>query len=110
MERKSFIYLDGRTVKHTYDENDVYFVASKGDIFYYLDIDNTTFAWYGQAWFEINKQEVIKYLLDDALILINHFANVSNKETINFHELIDAINILNNIKRRAADDFDWNND
>lgn len=33
MERKSFIYLDGRTVKHIYDENDVYFVASKGDIF-----------------------------------------------------------------------------
>lgn len=57
MERKSFIYLDGRTVKHTYDEANVYFVAPKDDIFYYLDIDNTTFAWYGQAWLKsINKK------------------------------------------------------
>lgn len=58
---------------------------------------------------EINKQEVIKYLLNDALTIVNHLANVSNKETINFHKLIDAINIINNIKRGAADYFDWSN-
>lgn len=106
MKKETFIHLDGRAAKYVYDENDVYFVAPKGDIFYYIDIDNTTFAWYGQAWFEINKQELIKHRLDDALTIVNHLANVSNKETINFHELIDAINILNNIKKHAVDSFD----
>ena len=97
MERKSFIYLDGRTVKHAYDENDVYFVNPKGDIFYYLDIDNTTFAWYGQAWFEINKQEVIKYLLDDALVFVNHLANNVDLNKLKLHDICDVINKLKDI-------------
>lgn len=97
MERKSFIYLDGREVKHTYDENNVYFVTPKGDIFYYLDIDNTTFAWYGQAWFEINKQEVIKYLLDDALIIVNNLANNVDLNKLKLHDICDAMNKLKDI-------------
>lgn len=97
MERKSFIYLDGRTVKHTYDEADVYFVSPKGDIFYYLDIDNTTFAWYGQAWFEINKQEVIKYLLDDALVFVNNLANNVDLNKLKLHDICDAMNKLKDI-------------
>ena len=97
MERKSFIYLDGRTVKHAYDENDVYFVAPKGDIFYYLDIDNTTFAWYGQAWFEINKQELIKYRLDDIANLVNHFANNVDLNKLKLHDICDVINKLKDI-------------
>lgn len=92
MERKSFIYLDGRTVKHTYDEANVYFVAPKGDIFYYLDIDNTIFAWYGQAWFEINKQEVIKYLLDDALVFVNHLVNNVDLNKLKLHDICDVMN------------------
>ena len=43
-------------------------------------------------------------------LLFFHLDNVSNKHTIGVHELVNAANILNNIKRRAADDFDWNND
>jgi len=99
MERKSFIYLDGRTVKYTYDEANVYFVAPKGDIFYYLDIDNTTFAWfeYGQAWFEINKQELIKYRLDDIASLVNHFANNIDLNKLKLHDICDVINKFKDI-------------
>ena len=97
MERKSFIYLDGREVKYTYDETNVYFVAPKGDIFYYLDIDNTTFAWYGQAWFEINKQEVIKYRLDDIASLVNHLANNVDLNKLKLHDICDVINKLKDI-------------
>ena len=97
MERKSFIYLDGREVKHTYDEANVYFVNFKGDIFYYIDIDNTTFAWYGQAWFEINKQELIKYRLDDIASLVNHLANNVDLNKLKLRDVCDIMNKLKDI-------------
>lgn len=55
------------------------------------------------------KIDAVNALIEEIQAAVFHLDNVSNKHTIGIHELVNAANILNNIKRRAADNFDWNN-
>ena len=110
MKTETYFLADGNVVERPFEPDDAFILRQGDKLIRYQIKDNIIFIKYDNGWYETNKIDAVNALIEEIQATVFHLDNVSNKHTIGVHELVNAANILNNIKRRAADDFDWNND
>lgn len=110
MKTETYFLANGEVVELPFEPDDAFILRQNDKLIRYQIKDNIIFIKHDNGWYETNKIDAVNALIEEIQAAVFHLDNVSNKHTIGIHELINAANILNNIKRRAADDFDWNND
>lgn len=110
MKTETYFLADCNVVERPFEPDDAFILCQGDKLIRYQIKDNIIFIKYNNVWYETNKIDAVNALIEEIQAAVFHLDNVSNKHTIGIHELVNAANILNNIKRRAADDFDWNND
>lgn len=110
MKTETYFLADGNTVERSYEPDDAFIFRQGDKLVRYQVKDNIIFIKHDNGWYETNKIDVVNGLIEEIQAAVFHLDNVSNKHTIGVHELVNAANVLNNIKRRAADYIDWNND
>lgn len=110
MKTETYFLANGDVVELPFEPDDAFILRQNDKLIRYQIKDNIIFIKHDNGWYETNKIDAVNALIEEIQAAVFHLDNVSNKHTIGIHELVNAANILNNIKRRAADDFDWNND
>lgn len=110
MKTETYFLADGNVVERPFEPDDAFVLAYNNKFVNYHIKDNKYFVEHDNGYYEVEPISIVNSAIETIQAVTFHLDNVSNKETIDVHALVNAANILNNIKRRAADDFDWNND
>lgn len=110
MKTETYFLADGNVVERPFEPDDAFVLAYNNKFVNYHIKDNKYFVEHDNGYYEVKPISIVNSAIETIQAVTFHLDNVSNKETIDVHALVNAANILNNIKRRAADDFDWNND
>lgn len=110
MKTETYFLADGNVVERPFEPDDAFVLAYNNKFVNYHIKDNKYFVEHDNGYYEVEPIFIVNSAIETIQAVTFHLDNVSNKKTIDVHALVNAANILNNIKRRAADDFDWNND
>lgn len=105
MKTETYFFANGDAVELPFEPDDAFILHRNDKPIRYQIKDNIIFIKYDNGWYETNKIDAVNTLIEEIQAAVFHLDNVSNKHTIDIHGLVNAANILNSIKRRAADDF-----
>lgn len=110
MKTETYFFANGNVIERPYQPDDAFVLAYNNKFVNYHIKDDKYFVEHDNGYYEINPISIVNSAIENIEANIFHLDNISNKETIDVHALANAANALNNIKKHAVDNFDWNND
>lgn len=110
MKTETYFLADGNVVELPFEPDDAFVLAYNNKFVNYHIKDNKYFVEHDNGYYEVNPISIVNSAIETIQAVTFHLDNISNKETIDVHAIINVANALNNIKKRTADYIDWNND